>query len=1085
MKKRLLMIGLLASSLTMMAQDIFNFGFETPSSGLTVGKLDMVNFLAGDTHDSINSTAHTGTYALMLQNANTLAGSNYQRALKFRNLPIEPNTSYRLTFWVKGNNTYTLAGGTTSSASNIRARMEVGKENADVAFVGTGNKNFDYTFTGFDPANWVKKSAVFYYTSDEVQKAYYKSLNPDSAALETKYFMNLNVYNPGTYYMDDISIKKSTIKGISYNGDVIKVDFGYAINGDALRTGKDYNIASLPIGCVNVTLDGVQQDVEAVEVQASGFLIFLATAYLDDTAEGKLKVSFTNPVATPNALKYTDALRPNSWDTNSNMMVQNFTNEESNYDMNLSGLSSSLYYAPFLKSASPENEAFDMPLTARTFKLVYSKKIDCSAVKANLSGTGGSFKLNLTETGFSDTLTFKVPDANSLADGNVVITISNIISEQGTPAEANTLLSYSYGASAGGATDTVYADKWSVHRTTQMIPTGWYFKSKEFPAGRASGTTQGSGPRLFYFTTTSNFGEGFYMRTSANPDTAHMTYGTYADKRLHVKAGKHKLSLYAIGWKVANQPLNVVLKDTLGNVVYRHAVANTDQQGGAQGATTVCSKATLNEFTFIVPAESDYLLDFELISAGYPEVLFGKILMISVPSTAALYKNMLTSALTIAKANLLLADSSIYNGTDKNALQAAIQTYSVVSYTTPSEYTAATAVVNTAAANMTTYKAKVDAHFASIVTYNTNLATAKTTRDTYVGTKYEVLDCFPKLVKVVTFYDGKSLTNDDSLKVANDTLPFYTNLVKNTVGTAIPALTYRLKKATTLARALKVPVPEADLAAADAAFTDNDQIAHALLIKIKQYLGHNLALDSIKFGSSLVDPTATDSLEMTCFMKNPNFYTSKQAQGLDMATYPGWVVSTVAGGGINDLPTTVNPIRDTYATVFNTKVDSFFQVVTGLPNGVYNVNMHARTGAVGTTGVTQADIDKFLKFYVIHGTDTTNVGFMQAAFGLPTAYISVRNVTVTDGTLTLGVRTTASPFSGYTPSLFWGDPTLWMVGKAGTYTGVKELVATPTVKDVQYFTIQGFRMNAPGRGLNIVKTIYSNGTVKVEKVMIR
>lgn len=1076
------MIGLLASSLTLMAQSVFDFGFESPSSQLPVGNLEMVNFLAGDTHDSISATAHSGAAALMLQNANTAAGANYQRALKFRNLPIEPNTSYRLTFWVKGDNSYTLAGGTTSSATNIRARMEVGKENADVAFVGTGNKAFDYNFTGFDPANWVKKTAVFYYSNDDVQKAYYKSLNPDSADLTLKYFLNLNVYNPGTYYLDDISIKKSTIKGITYNGDVIKVDFGYAVNGDALRTGKDYETAVLPVECVNVTLDGVKQDVEAVEVQKNGFLIFLATAYLDDTAEGKLKVSFTNPTTTAVALKYTDALRPNSWDPTSDMMVQNFTDETTSYDMNLAG-SSTLYSAPFLKSVSPENESFDMPLTNRTFKFVYSKKIDCSAVKATLAGTNGSIKLDLAETGFSETLTYTVPAASTLADGNCVITVSNILSDMGTPAEANTMVSYTYGQSAGGATDTVFADKWSTLRTTQQIPPGWFFKSKEFPAGRAGGTTQGSGPRLFFFTTTGNFGEGFYMRTNANPDTARFTYGTYADKRLHIKAGKHKLSLYSIGWKVANQPLNVVLKDTLGNVIYRHAVANTDQQGGAQGTSVTVSKATLNEFTFIVPAESDYLLEYELISNGYPEVLLGKMLMISVPSTAALYKNMLTSALATASSNLLLADSSIYNGTAKDALKAAIAQYSVVSYTTPSEYTAATAVVNNAAAAMTTYKNKVDAHFASIVTYHNNFTAAQTTLASYVGTKYATLNAFPKLGKVVAFYEGKELTNDDSLKVANDSLPFYTNLMKNYVTVAIPAMTYRLSKAVALAQ--RVKVPESYLVAAKEAMTDDDQIAHALNLKIKQYLSHSLALDSIKFGSSVLDSTATDSLEMTCFMKNPNFYSASTVNNLNSSIFPGWVTSTINGGGMGAQATATSPVIDTYGSIYNAKIDSFFQVVTGLPNGVYNVDMHVRTGAVGTTGVTQADIDKFLKFYVIHGTDTTNVGFMQAAYGLPSAYVSVRNVTVTDGTLTLGIKTQVSPFSGYTPSLFWGDPTLWMVGKAGTYQSIKDVTVKGSVKEVQYYTIQGFRMNAPGRGLNIVKTIYDNGSVEVKKIMIR
>jgi len=182
MKKRLLLIGLLATSLSMMAQEIFNFGFETPSSDLTVGKLEFVNFMAKDSMNNMSTlNAHSGTNSLWLKNTDSIAGANYQRALKFRALPVEPNTSYRVSFWVKGNNTYTLAGATSTSTANIRARMSVGTENHDVPFVGAANTAFDYNFTGFDPANWVKKTAVFYYANDAAQNAYYKFLNPDSA----------------------------------------------------------------------------------------------------------------------------------------------------------------------------------------------------------------------------------------------------------------------------------------------------------------------------------------------------------------------------------------------------------------------------------------------------------------------------------------------------------------------------------------------------------------------------------------------------------------------------------------------------------------------------------------------------------------------------------------------------------------------------------------------------------------------------------------------------------------------------------------------------------------------------------------
>jgi len=302
-------------------------------------------------------------------------------------------------------------------------------------------------------------------------------------------------------------------------------------------------------------------------------------------------------------------------------------------------------------------------------------------------------------------------------------------------------------------------------------------------------------------------------------------------------------------------------------------------------------------------------------------------------------------------------------------------------------------------------------------------------------------------------------------------------------------LTYRLTKAVALAKSLPIPVPQTYLNAAEACMSDDDAIANALLIKIKQYISHNLAVDTLKFGGIAVDSTALDSLDMTCFMKNPNFYTSKTSAATvsNSTTFPGWTASVATGPNVMTPATAVCPVQDTYALIYMQKVDSFYQTVTGLPKGVYNIDMHTRIAKVGTTGVTQADCDKIGKFFVAHGTDTTWVGFLQADYGLPAAYVSVRNLTLAEGdSFTLGIKATVSTFSGYTPTLIWGDPTIWMVNKvAGVYDAIKQTAVIATVKEVQYYTIQGFRMNAPGRGLNIVRKIYDDGSVKVEKVMIR
>ena len=73
--------------------------------------------------------------------------------------------------------------------------------------------------------------------------------------------------------------------------------------------------------------------------------------------------------------------------------------------------------------------------------------------------------------------------------------------------------------------------------------------------------------------------------------------------------------------------------------------------------------------------------------------------------------------------------------------------------------------------------------------------------------------------------------------------------------------------------------------------------------------------------------------------------------------------------------------------------------------------------------------------------------------------------------------------------MFYGKPEIWMVGKDPNYvyeyTGQKQVELDSPVKEVQYFSIQGYRISRPIVGLNIVKTIYENGSTQVQKVMIR
>jgi hypothetical protein len=637
---------------------------------------------------------------------------------------------------------------------------------------------------------------------------------------------------------------------------------------------------------------------------------------------------------------------------------------------------------------------------------------------------------------------------------------------------------FTIGASQqGGQIDTVFVDNFKANRTTQKIPPGWKFISN-INGTREGGTTQSSGPRLFYFATTGNFGEGFYFRSTAANDTGRVVYGLYPDYRLHLKAGKHQISFYYVGWKQA-ESCTFSLADTLGNVVYTATASSPNNLGVSQGTSVVVTNATLHEWTFIVPSETDYVMSWKCVG-NWREMLLGNIKIISIPSTASLYKNMLNSALNIAQSAKLVADSSLYDGNEKTALLSAIQKYTGVSYTAPSAYKAASAELTNAASALLAHKANVDTYFSYLGTANTRLAAN-------ANTKYARLSAYPKLQTAINQYGAINVQDDALVKVANDTINYYSSLLQNLITNGVPALTYRLNKAIALAQTLRVDTLYADLIkTAQEALTDDDNLVNTLNEKNKQFLHHNLALNLIQFGNSWEDSTKIDSLELTSYIKNPNFYTMQTTAKLDNTTFPGWVTSGLSGAGPSTLATAINPVVDTYVSVYNVAIDYFQQTITGLPAGVYNLHMKTRTGDPTANGKTLDDIKGKYYYYVVQGTDTIKTDFMITAFGLPSTPTVIKNVKIVDGTVTMGVHT--GTVSGYTPSLFWGDPALYMVGKAEgyPYTGIKAGSAVnPSVKEIQYYSIEGYRINHPVKGITIVKKIFENGAVEVNKIWMK
>jgi hypothetical protein len=670
----------------------------------------------------------------------------------------------------------------------------------------------------------------------------------------------------------------------------------------------------------------------------------------------------------------------------------------------------------------------------------------------------------LQQTGFSDSLIFKLPDNVSLVKGDYSIIVSNLISDYNYTAKANTVVSYSIGSSEGSVAETLFTDGLDAGG---LIPQGW--KVTWGTNVREQNTTGlGNGPRLLDFPNGGDFKAAFYLRDEGS--TSHLTYGSYEDSRLHLKAGKQMVSFYYSWWtagaQTSNKTIEFAVLDKSGNTVFESKNVSTTSLITSNSAVPTGSK--LNEFEVTIPTDADYILEWRTVNFGWDGALVGNVKITSVTTRAAKYKSMLAAALLTANQAKSAADSSLYDGSAKTALIQAINTYSAATFTAPSAVQAA----------IDDLKATGDAllaHKTNVINYITSLATANNRVAAYGGTRYNQTAPYLKLVQKISLYGAVSYTNDASLKTAIDSLNQYATLTLNWITNAIPALTYRINKSIVLAE--KVGVASTLIEPARNVMNDDNSIASNLNSAIKTSLEFALATGILKFGKSSENPANTDSLELTGFIRNPNFYTAQTAMGITGTTFPGWSVPTAntsTDAGPDVLATASNPIVDTDVRIYNNSMARFEQSITGLPNGLYNIYMKTR---IPTNVVS---VNSYIFYALITGSDSLKANFKPGAMTdrIQTGFRSVR---ITDGNLKIGVRVGLEQVMD--PTVRWGDPTLWMVG--GVLSGISEANTEVAIREIQYYTFMGQRINRPMNGLNIIKTVYENGKIDVQKVIMK
>ena len=1193
MKKRnfMTLLGLAGLGLAAQAQVVATLGFEEGDAQFTNPDstqfdnffADHINLYAGDVWNEKCEDAHSGQYALEAANGDAAKGNPWDRGLKLRGLKLEPETSYRVSFYVKASETFPWKaedGTETNEPTGIKSSLSVGKENLEAPFMSQGGTQYYYNYTEGITGDWRRISFVSYFSGWDVQNQFFDQFDDNIYEIKVndpndvtkndtvywkeiyglekfpeEFFLTINMYNPGTYYLDDIKIEKATMAGCTYNYDFIKVDLGYPTNIDDLAKASTdpAGIYLLPNSCVKVMAGDQELPIMSVEGKQDGYLyIFIKSEDPSNPFDfssinaDEVRVSFTPPADCP--IVYNTDQRP-SMDVESEMTVLPFESEAIYLDGSLDEYPYT-WAEPKFVSSVPENGSFELDAaTLDQIMVTYDREVDLSTASATLKSNGVIVSdLTLDMTLSDDKCSILVP-VNGLEDGEYELVLNGVANAlSGVATIEDQTVKFAVGKDNDtSTTEVVYDAPDFATAANGTFPKGWVSndgatihqygltESGEVWNYNWGGNVGGGGCRMMTGYSGDFNNGGLYWR-SVDGKLGTLTYGEQVkdyiqpdgsldpemdpDVALKLEARKHQVSFRMAAWKAFDDgslpTFDFTLEDLEGNVVARFdGVEAKPNVNGAQDIKITGSTLATAEFT--VPKEGYYMLKFSCQSqGGFHEFLLGDVNLITKPSDAAYYKQLLGEALDSANVVLANAADAVYDGDTKTALMNEVKTANETHFTSPS-------VVNGVIDNLYALAGALEARIKNIDQYGVAVLDAQNAMANLVGTKYVMADMYVESEALVNEYkDVNPSTLSDEVLV--DVTPKLVNaaaLIANTKG-CVDALAYRTVKAAEIARTLGAE-PESAIVDGENAVDDNDDLVGLLNYANRQtiykILGETGTIaDELKTtiqSETEVDETTQDykvlisGVEFTSFIKNPHFYTFMTARDtIDNENTPGWTADgniTVRDGVGTYFADAAHPVVNSMVNAYKNQY-SIYQSISGLPVGVYDIHFRTRTapGKIGVNDETGRP-DMFIWVSTTEG-DTLYTAFAESDMkwdigwgGQPTI---IKNVKIEENTvLTIGakesytsgknVNESGEDAGPWDTNTYVDDARLFMVAPlegfdyAKAYADNIDDVKVAEAVSYEYYTVDGMKLERPMKGVNLVKIHRADGTTDVKKVIVK
>ena len=1035
MKKFFFLAVALATSMFAQAQNI-SFGFEDADKGnyhcqyaLTPrpdGLGDWVNVHEGDEWtEQSEAAAHSGKYGLQVFNSEEGSANSWDRGFKLANLPIKENVPYRVSFWVKG---------PEGMEGKLSSWLSVGMENFDKSFTTAGGSNYgldQITLNG--DGEWQRVSFVTVYHGKEAIKTvidgqswvgnatFPEAFGGDGVQtykehfggyIPETFFFIANMNSAGDYMLDDILIEENVaVAGVGFNGDVLKIDFGFPTNIASLAQANGGNLKLDP-SCVTVMQNGEAVEIELLEGKADGYVYaFLPDGmYLDDDAE--VSVSFTPAEDCP--ITYTDAQKLPGVEQGATVL--GFQAEAAYFDGTIDAISSA-WSEPEFVSAFPENESFE--LTNDDFKevtLTFNKEVslDYASIVISTKTNFGETKIDLTQkaTVSEDGLTVIVPMPGDLADGEYTLMVEGIANIMGMEMQNPIKLTYALGLDNDMTeAEDIYLSDFNGDET-DAVPQGWNTYNEagyhlygfnddgsrmKYGYGANPG---GGGTRLFdgfsgdftkaLYWGTRGTNEGYasfgelvqdYMDGDGNVDESLLPAGVAKeDISLYLTPRKYNVSFKMAAWK-GEPKFDFTVEDLDGNV-YAEFTGYTAKPN-LNGNKGKVSGTLALEADFTIEKEGYYVMKFVAQEAQWQEFMLADVRLITMPSKAAYYKGLLRVAYEEAGAlveEAYLSDD--YVGTTLNALDEEVQFAQSATFHSPSE-------VN---AEIEKLKSLMDALYNrinNVDTYNNTIDEVKFALEELEGTKYAQVDVVAETAEVIAKYGNqaaKDLSDEELAEVA-PILQAAAGKLSN-VQAATELLTWGIYKGIQTADKLQVE-DDSIYELWENVVSDDREVAAAVNEANKMQL-YKLIVDGTWNASETVESTDVETgdpiqtqqytymttvgarkmintddlattaiaddepfagIELTGHIANPKMY---RVNGNSNTTLPGWTIAANGEHAINigwggTAPDASNYVTDQFINYYGDGDYDMTQTISDLPVGIYAVVMATRTPLVDKT----------------------------------------------------------------------------------------------------------------------------------------